>query len=50
VSISPRFNYDDPLGREWERTVDTGMAVLQPGQTAQWRIRLEIFSLSTSTF
>lgn len=45
VSIQPQLNYDDPLGHEWEKE-DTGMVVLEPGQTAQWRIRLEIFSLS----
>jgi galactose mutarotase-like enzyme len=47
VTISPRFNYDDPFGREWNNE-DTGMAVLRPGQTAQWRIRLEIFALSSN--
>lgn len=46
VSIDPRFNYDDPFGREWPKGEDTGMDVLQPGQTTQWKIRLEIFSLS----
>lgn len=46
VSIDPRFNYDDPFGHEWPKGEDTGMDVLQPGQTAQWKIRLEIFSLS----
>jgi galactose mutarotase-like enzyme len=44
VTISPRFNYDDPFGREWENE-DTGMAILRPGQTAQWKIRLEIFAV-----
>ena len=46
VSIDPQFNYDDPFGREWAKDEDTGMVVLQPGQTVQWKIRLEIFSLS----
>jgi galactose mutarotase-like enzyme len=46
VSIDPRFNFDDPFGREWAREEDTGMIVLQPGEAAQWKIRLEIFSLS----
>ncbi len=46
VSIDPQFNYDDPFGREWSKGEDTGMTVLQPGQTAQWKIRLEIFSLT----
>lgn len=45
VSIDPQFNYDDPFGREWPKSEDTGMVVLQPGETAQWKIRLEIFSL-----
>ena len=46
VSIDPQFNFDDPFGREWSKDEDTGMVVLQPGQTVQWKIRLEIFSLS----
>ena len=48
VSIDPQFNYDDPFGREWPKSEDTGMVVLQPGQTAQWRVRLEIFDLDTN--
>jgi aldose 1-epimerase len=46
ISIEPQFNYDDPFGREWAKNEDTGMVVLEPGQTTQWKIRLEIFSLS----
>jgi aldose 1-epimerase len=46
VSIDPRFNYDDPFGREWANGEDTGMVMLQPGQSVQWKIRLEIFSLT----
>jgi galactose mutarotase-like enzyme len=46
VSIDPQFNYDDPFGHEWAKGEDTGMEVLEPGQTVQWKIRLEIFSLS----
>jgi len=48
ISIQPQFNYDDPFGREWPKDEDTGMVVLQPGQTTQWKIRLEIFSLSST--
>jgi aldose 1-epimerase len=48
ISIEPQFNYDDPFGREWAKDEDTGMVVLQPGQSTQWKIRLEIFSLSSS--
>ena len=46
VSIEPHFNYDDPFGREWARDEDTGMVVLQPGQTVEWKVRLEIFALA----
>jgi hypothetical protein len=49
VTITPQFNYDDPFGREWPRDEDTGMVVLQPGRSATWRIRLEIFSLTTNS-
>jgi galactose mutarotase-like enzyme len=46
VSIGPQFNYDDPFGREWSNGTDTGMVVLQPGQSTQWEIRMELFSLA----
>jgi aldose 1-epimerase len=49
ISIDPQFNYDDPFGREWAKDENTGMVVLQPGQTVQWKIRLEIFTLSSDT-
>jgi len=48
ISVEPRTNYDDPFGHEWMSGEDTGMVVLQPGQSIQWKIRLEIFSLSSS--
>lgn len=46
ISIQPQFNVDDPLGHEWAADSDTGMVVLQPGESVQWKVRLEIFSLS----
>ena len=49
VSIEPQFNYPDPLGREWGRDTDTGMVVLQPGQSTQWKVRLELFVLGGSS-
>jgi aldose 1-epimerase len=48
ISIEPQFNFDDPFGREWAKGEDTGMVVLQPGESTQLRVRLEIFSLSSS--
>jgi aldose 1-epimerase len=46
ISIDPQFNYDDPFGKEWANGENTGMAILQPGQSVQWKIKLEIFSLT----
>jgi aldose 1-epimerase len=43
ITIDPQFNYPDPFGREWGKE-DTGMVVLQPGQSTQWKIRLELFT------
>jgi aldose 1-epimerase len=48
ISIEPQFNFDDPFGHEWTREEDTGMVVLQPGQSTQWKIRMEIFGLSST--
>lgn len=48
VTISPQMNYTDPFGREWPRDEDTGMVVLEPGKSVQWKIRLEIFPLTTA--
>ena len=48
VSIEPQFNFPDPLGREWAKDADTGMVVLQPGQSTEWKVRLELFLLSES--
>ena len=44
VSIAPQFNYPDPFGREWDKDTDTGIVVLQPGQSTQWKVRLELLS------
>ena len=49
VAIDPQFNYDDPFGKEWDRDEDTGMVVLQPGQSTQWKVRLELFPLAMDT-
>ena len=46
VTIDPQFNYDDPFGKEWAKDEDTGMTVLEPGQSVQWKVRLELFSLT----
>jgi galactose mutarotase-like enzyme len=47
ISIEPDTNADDPFGREWANPDDTGIESLQPGDSLQWHVRLEIFSLAT---
>jgi galactose mutarotase-like enzyme len=47
ISIEPDTNVDDPFGREWPNPDDTGLISLQPGDSLQWHVRLEIFSLAT---
>jgi aldose 1-epimerase len=46
VSIGPNMNVPDPFGKEWDHLENTGMVTLQPGDSVQWKVRLEIFSLS----
>lgn len=45
LSLEPQYNYDDPFGKEWAKETETGMVLLQPGQSTQWKIRLELYSL-----
>ncbi len=47
VEVAPQLNFDDPFGREWPATQDTGIVVLQPGQSVQWKVRLELFTTTT---
>lgn len=49
VSVSPQTNYDDPMGRQWPPEENTGMVELPPGQSIQWKIRLELFLAAGST-
>ena len=43
VAIEPQFNLPDPYNKNWGGT-DTGMVLLQPGQSVSWRVRLELFT------
>lgn len=45
VALEPQFNLPDPYNKSWGRA-DTGMALLQPGQSVSWRVRLELFTPS----
>lgn len=42
IAVEPQFNWNDPYNKAWGKN-DTGMLMLQPGQSASWRMRLELF-------
>jgi len=44
VVLEPQFNRADPFGPEWGPDVDTGMAILAPGESAVYSARLELFT------
>lgn len=44
ISIGMQTNFDDPTGKEWTGE-DVPIAVLQPGQAMEWKVRLEIFPI-----
>jgi aldose 1-epimerase len=43
VAIEPQFNLPDPYSSNWG-SVDTGMVLLEPGQSVSWQVRLELFT------
>ncbi len=46
VSIGPETNYDDPLGPQWDTAEGSGIKTLQPGDTLQWKVRIELFTFT----
>jgi galactose mutarotase-like enzyme len=44
VVLEPQFNWADPFGRQWGPGVDTGMAILEPGESVVYSTRLEMFT------
>ncbi len=45
VALGVQSNLDDPFGREWSSPVNAGMVILQPGESFQWKVKLEIFAV-----
>jgi aldose 1-epimerase len=45
ITLEPQFNWADPFGAEWPPDVDTGMAILEPGESAVYSVRLELFAV-----
>lgn len=49
VSLGMQSNLDDPFGKEWSGNDSASIGELLPGQTAEWKVRLEIFSIANHT-
>jgi aldose 1-epimerase len=43
VAIEPQFNLPDPYSKDWGN-IATGMVLLGPGQSVDWRVRLGLFT------
>jgi hypothetical protein len=43
VVLEPQLNRADPFGAQWGPDADTGMAILAPGESAVYSVRLELF-------
>ncbi len=48
VSLGMQTNYEDPLGKEWSDPANPGMVVLQPGDSLEFKVRLDIFPVPKS--
>jgi galactose mutarotase-like enzyme len=48
IVLEPQFNWADPFGPQWglrfDSNIDTGMALLAPGESVVYAARLELFS------
>ena len=45
ISLGAQTNYDDPLGKEWGEGETPAVTILQPGQSMEWKAKVEIFAL-----
>jgi len=46
ISLGTQTNFDDPLGKEWGGADNLAIPTLLPGQTVEWKVRLDIFSVA----
>ncbi len=49
VSIGPETNFDDALGSQWNTSEGSGITTLQPGDSLQWKVRLEVFAFTAGS-
>ncbi len=47
LTLDPQTNYDDPFGHQWPEGSPGALNVLKPGESLEWKVRLEIFALSS---
>ena len=47
IRLGFQTNYDDPFSHAWSSDEAAGLYLLQPGQTIQWRVRLELFNITS---
>lgn len=46
VAIGADTNFDDALGSEWDTAEGSGITTLQPGDSLQWKVRVEVFTFT----
>ena len=47
LAIEPQTNFDDPLGHQWLQGSPGALAILKPGESLEWKVRLEIVPLAS---
>lgn len=45
IALGVQTNLDDPFGHQWAGANGGGMVILEPGETLQFKVRLEIFAV-----
>ena len=46
VTLGMQTNYEDPLGKQWQGAEGQAITTLLPGQSMEWKVRLEIFPIT----
>lgn len=44
IALEPQLNWVDPFGTQWGPDVDTGMAILQPGESETYSVMVELLT------
>jgi len=50
IALGAQTNYPDPLGKEWEKGGGSNIIELDPSQSVEWRIKLDIFALAETSY